>query len=80
VAVVVPDDIPLQVLHECARLEQLGAEAGQQLLEDLEAAGEQAVRMAALRNSLAVHRLQRHLVAVDDRHVGERLTENAGGQ
>ena len=65
---------------EGAALDEVGAEARQQLLEDLEAAGEQAVGVAALRHALAVHRLGRHLVAVDDGHAQTVFAQDPGGE
>src|SRR5204863_375391 len=47
VAVVVPDDIALKVVDDRAPVDEVGAESGEQALEDLEALGQQPVGAAS---------------------------------
>ena len=80
VAVVDPADVTLHVAERSAVRDQFVSEAGEELLEDLPAAGVQPVRLPALGNALARHRTVGKGVAVDEGDLVEGLGEHPGGE
>jgi hypothetical protein len=60
--------------------DQLGGEAGEQLLQGLLAAGQQRMGMPAVGDATAVGAGGGELVAVDHRHLRVGVGEHAGGQ